>query len=172
MSDVEWLPDETFADYKRKKYAQTGKSLSQKNSERKSIGVCPNTNEKKHLCKCRTCINRRNRQKGRRKQNLARKALNIPSNRFHGADAHEENWQGALRIEVKSGKQVGPIATRFYKAKAQSDANIDGVVGINRKPFGMVAMPDDSVNGLFICELDQIFEIAKAILENFSDDTK
>ena len=31
----------------------------------------------KTKCKCRTCINRRNRAKGRRKQNLARKKLGI-----------------------------------------------------------------------------------------------
>ena len=171
MSDVEWLPNETYQEYKRKKYGHLPKSMSQKNSEGRQIGKCPNTGTKKHLCNCRTCLNRRNRQKGRRKQNLARKALNIPSNRFHGADAHEENWRGHLRVEVKAGKQVGPIATRFYKAKQQSDANND-IIGAKSKPFAMVAMPDESVNGLFICELDKIFEVATAILQNFSEDTK
>ena len=88
-----WREDETYSDYKRRKYANKGKSISQPNSVMRSVGDCDNTKLKKNICKCKTCVARRNRNKGRRKQNRARKLLKIPNNRFAGADAHEENWQ-------------------------------------------------------------------------------
>ena len=74
-----WDGTETYAEYKAKKYAGWS-GIGQPNSNTRMAGKCPNTNEIKTKCKCRTCINRRNRAKGRRKQNLARKKLGIPDN--------------------------------------------------------------------------------------------
>jgi hypothetical protein len=91
-------------------------------------------------CACRSCIGRRNRRKGLRKQRIARKVLGVPDARFHGQLANEENWRANWRVEVKSGAQVGPIATRFLAAERQADAN--KAIG-DPRPFMMVAMPDD-----------------------------
>jgi hypothetical protein len=62
--------DETYTDWKIRKSQERNlpSSMSQRNSNRNSIGLCPNTKQKKNTCKCKTCIARRNRNKGRRKQ--------------------------------------------------------------------------------------------------------
>lgn len=161
-------PDETYSDWKRRKSEEKNlpKSMSEKNSSKRSIGLCENTNEKKNLCKCRKCINRRNRSKGRRKQNQARKLLKIPSNRFAGADAHEENWLGGLRVEVKSGKQVQPLANVFYKGKRQSDFN-HIAIGSEKKPFAHVSMPDGTTGGIISLEIKDLENFCVAVLENF-----
>jgi hypothetical protein len=91
-----------------------------------------------HGCKCRSCVGRRSRTQGLKKQRHAKKLLGVPSNRFHGQDGNEENWRGLFRIEVKSGKQVGH-AKWFFRAEAQSDAN--RAIGDSR-PFLFVAMPE------------------------------
>lgn len=84
-------------------------------------------------------MGRRNRRSGLAKQRAARKALGVPSPAFHGQLANEENWLAYFaRVEVKSGAQVGPIATRYLKAEAQSEANRS--LG-DPRPFLMVAMP-------------------------------
>ena len=99
---------------------------------------------------------------------MVRKKLGIPDRKFHGADAHEENWRSAVRIEVKAGKQVGPIATRFEKAEAQSWENVKNQVGGGRgKPFMMVAMPDDTSDGIVLFRLSQLKEVVEGIIENW-----
>ena len=73
MSDDFWNPEkESFAEHKARRTSHS-KSLSQPNSLKNQSGKCKNSKLDKHKCKCRTCINRRSRNKGRRKQNLARK---------------------------------------------------------------------------------------------------
>tara|TARA_Y100000361_G_scaffold151503_1_gene169049 strand:+ start:261 stop:809 length:549 start_codon:yes stop_codon:yes gene_type:complete len=163
-----WDPEnESWDEFKARRFegrAGTGQPNSQKNAR----GVCPETGEQKRKCRCRTCINRKNRAKGRRKQNMVRKKLGIPDRKFHGADAHEENWRSAVRIEVKAGKQVGPIATRFDKAEAQSWENVKNQVGGGRgKPFMMVAMPDDTSDGIVLFRLSQLREVVEGIIENW-----
>ena len=160
-----WDGTETYAEYKAKKYA--GRSgIGQPNSKKRMAGKCPKTNEIKTKCQCRTCINRRNRAKGRRKQNLARKKLGIPDNRFHGADAHEENWATGLRVEVKAGKQVEPLSKIFYKSKTQSDVSHQAFGGMS-KPFIQVSMPDGSTKGIVSFELDEIENVCVEVLKNF-----
>jgi hypothetical protein len=163
-----WDPEkESYDEYKARRFeghAGTGQPNSQKNAR----GICPHTDVEKRKCKCRTCINRKNRAKGKRKQNMVRKKLGIPDRKFHGADAHEENWRSAVRIEVKAGKQVGPIATRFNKAEAQSWENVKNQVGGTgkSKPFMMVAMPDGESDGIVLCRLSQLDKVVDALIEN------
>tara|TARA_R100000808_G_C2136099_1_gene144433 strand:+ start:1227 stop:1757 length:531 start_codon:yes stop_codon:yes gene_type:complete len=157
--------NETFAEWKQRKHAGWS-GMGQPNSNKNMAGKCKNSNEIKTKCKCRTCINRRNRSKGRRKQNIARKKLGIKDNRFHGADAHEENWATGLRVEVKAGKQVNPISTFFYKCKTQSDISHRAFGGMG-KPFIQVSMPDNSTKGIVSFELDDIENVCVEVLKNF-----
>ena len=163
-------PDETYQDWKIRKSQERNlpSSMSQRNSSKNSIGICNNSKQKKNICKCKTCIARRNRNKGRRKQNQARKLLKIPSNRFAGADAHEENWSTGIRVEVKSGKQVGPFATAFYKGKLQSDTN-HNAIGTGSKPFAYVAMPDGKNTGIIALEINDLENFCLEVLKNFGD---
>jgi len=69
---------------------------------------------------------------------------------------HEENWGGAFRTEIKAGLQVGPIATRFQAAKAQSDAA--KALG-DIRPFIMVAMPDGTTDGIVLMSLSEFSEL-------------
>jgi hypothetical protein len=164
--DVE---NETWEEYKARKSIESGvKSISQPNSVKKQQGECKVTGVPKRKCECRTCINRRNRSKGRAKQNSVRKKLKIPSRKFHGADAHEENWDSSVRVEVKSGKQVGPIYTRFLKAEAQSWENVKESIGGNKsKPFMMVAMPEGTSDGLVLFRLSELNKVIDAIQDNW-----
>jgi hypothetical protein len=63
---------------------------------------------------------------------------------------HEEHFGGRLRVEMKAGKQVGPIATRFDDARAQSEAARP--IGDHRR-FMMVAMPDGINDGIVLMRL-------------------
>tara|TARA_B100000902_G_C27096405_1_gene806494 strand:+ start:396 stop:944 length:549 start_codon:yes stop_codon:yes gene_type:complete len=164
-----WDPEnESWDEYKvRRSEGQMG--TGQPNSQKNARGLCPNTDKPKRGCDCRTCINRRNRSKGRRKQNMVRKKLGIPDRKFHGADAHEENWRSAVRIEVKAGQQVGPISTRFKKAEAQSWENVKNIEGGKGKPFMMVAMPDGETDGIVLFRLSQLKEVVLGILENWEN---
>lgn len=103
---------------------------------------------------------RLNKQKGHRKQSLARKALEDlfeTEALFHGRKANEEAWTHLpVRVEVKAGKQVGPIETRFLAAEKQAaTAKATG----DPRPFVYVAMPDGMTDGLFICRLSVVKEL-------------
>ena len=65
-------------------------------------------------------MNTFNRSNGRTKQMRAKELLGVPDRKFGGKSADEEHWNSEVRFEVKSGNQVEPIATRFYKAEKQS----------------------------------------------------
>jgi hypothetical protein len=86
---------------------------------------------------CRSCRGRRSRRSGRRKQNEGKKVLGVPASRFSPTDANEENWKDIIRWEVKSGAQVGPIATRYLQYEGQSEAARP--IGDNR-PFGVLVV--------------------------------
>ena len=105
-----------------------------------------------------------NKNKGRRKQNLARKKLKIPDTKFRSQMGNEESWQGEVRVEVKAGKQVQTLWTKYQKAYEQSDANRR--IGDTR-PFMFVAMPDGTSNGLVVVELDKLDEVVFALLETW-----
>ena len=103
---------------------------------------------------------RLNKQKGHRKQSLARKALEDlfgSEALFHGRKANEEAWTHLpVRVEVKAGAQVKPIETRFLAAEKQSvAAKATG----DPRPFVFVAMPDGQSDGLFVCRLSTLKEL-------------
>jgi hypothetical protein len=79
---------------------------------------------------------------------------------------NEESWQGEVRVEVKAGKQVQTLWTKYQKAKEQSDANTR--IGDTR-PFMFVAMPDGTSNGLVVVELDKLDEVVFALLETWEE---
>lgn len=103
---------------------------------------------------------RLNKQKGHRKQSLARKALEDlfgAEALFHGRKANEEAWTHLpVRVEVKAGAQVKPIETRFLAGEKQSDAA--RATG-DPRPFVFIAMPDGMTDGLFICRLSTLKEL-------------
>jgi hypothetical protein len=98
---------------------------------------------------------RRNRTKGDSKARRARKKLGLFATGKAGS-RHEEHWTGAFRVESKAGAQVGPIATRFFDAKAQSDAS--KAIG-DIRPFVMIAMPDGTSEGICLMTLTEFAEL-------------
>jgi len=103
---------------------------------------------------------RLNKQKGHRKQSLARKALEElfgTEAAFHGRKAEESHWHHLpIRVEVKAGKQVKPVETRFLAAEKQADAATP--IG-DPRPFVFIAMPDGMTDGLFVCRLSTLKEL-------------
>lgn len=103
----------------------------------------------------------RSKRKGQAKQALAARGIGVPRSAL--SPGHEEFFGGAVRVEIKAGKQVGPIATRYQAAKAQSDAARS--VGDHR-PFVFVAMPDGTKDGLVIFPMSATLDTAVALLHN------
>lgn len=110
-----------------------------------------------------------NRNNGRSKQELARKLLKVPDNKGGRIPADEEDWNSHVLFEVKSGKQVDPIATRFYNAESQNQEFRDS--WNVRKPFSMIAMPNGTGDGLFICRLSELEEVVKGLRMNWLQKT-
>jgi len=104
---------------------------------------------------------KRNRRKGDSKARRARKKLGLGGH----LTRHEENWGGALRVEIKAGNQVKTIATKFNLAKAQSDAA--KALG-DIRPFAMVAMPDGSSEGIVLMTLSEFSDIVSLLTEKES----
>lgn len=102
-------------------------------------------------CVCPRCMGKRNRAKGDSKARVARKRLGIPG----AMSRHEEHWGGTCRVEMKAGKQVEPIATRFNAAKNQSETQRP--IGDHR-PFLMVAMPEGTSDGIVLMLLSDFVQ--------------
>ena len=151
MKKIEWREDETFSEYKMRKH-EGMQGMGQKTVKKREGW---SDNQKRGLT---------NKNKGRRKQNLARKKLRIPDTKFRSQMGNEESWLGEVRVEVKAGKQVQTLWTKYQKAKEQSDANTR--IGATR-PFMFVAMPDGTSNGLVVVELDKLDEVVFALLETW-----
>ena len=151
MSKIEWREDETFSEYKMRKH-EGMQGMGQKTVKKREGW---SDNQKRGLT---------NKNKGRRKQNLARKKLRIPDTKFRSQMGNEESWQGEVRVEVKAGKQVQTLWTKYQKAKEQSDTNTR--IGDTR-PFMFVAMPDGTSNGLVVVELDKLDEVVFALLDTW-----
>jgi hypothetical protein len=95
---------------------------------------------------------KRSRAKGDSKARRARKMLGIA-----GVNSrHEELWGGALRVEVKAGAQIEPIATRYRNAEQQSEQH--RALGDTRA-FVLVAMPDGERDGLCVMRLSNFAQI-------------
>ena len=153
MKKIEWREDETFSEYKMRKH-EGMQGMGQKTVKKREGW---SDNQKRGLT---------NKNKGRRKQNLARKKLRIPDTKFRSQMGNEESWQGEVRVEVKAGKQVQTLWTKYQKAKEQSDTNTR--IGDTR-PFMFVAMPDGTSNGLVVVELDKLDEVVFALLETWEE---
>lgn len=115
--------------------------------------------------------NSNNRVEGRASQDRAKKLLGIPDSQL-GKDSDEEFWNsGNLRLEVKSGKQVSNTFSLFEKAETQSwdyEVSKDNP----KELFSLMAMPNGTRDGLFVCRLSQIEEIVnelKAIWKKEND---
>lgn len=108
---------------------------------------------------CRSCLGRRNRRSGLKKQRDARKTLGIPSAKFAGLNGNEENWRGPVRVEVKSGAQAKPVWTRYALSEDQAESN--KAVG-DARPFLAVFMPPGMTDGLFVGRISQLAAIVEA----------
>jgi hypothetical protein len=115
-------------------------------------------------CRCRRCIGRANRRDGLKRQNVARKRLGIPGHKF--GDSNEEKWSdNCFANEVKSGKQVGPLANWWRKAEAQILAN-RADHGDKRLPARCIAMPEGwSDDGLVVVRLSVWDELVRPALD-------
>jgi len=65
-------------------------------------------------------------------------------------------------VEVKAGAQIGPIATRFAAARAQSEAS--KALG-DIRPFLMVAMPDGTSDGIVLMRLEEFAELVMLVTQ-------
>ena len=153
MSGFDMRDDETYSEYKSRKLREKGPGFNVAMGQKRFSEAAQRA--------------RRNRNKGRRKQNLARKKLKIPNTKFRSMMGHEESWLGHVRVEVKAGKQVQSLWTKFKAAKQQSDEN-NSAIG-NNKPFIFVAMPDGTSDGMVVMELDKLEETVFALLETWDD---
>lgn len=115
-------------------------------------------------CGCRPCIGRRSRQGGLAKQRAARKKLGVPNARFHGQNGNEENWAGPFRVEVKSGAQTNPAATRYLKDEAQSESK--RAIGDTR-PFLDVLMPPGMTDGIVQLRVSTWRQVVEPALTEF-----
>lgn len=145
------------------------KGYCQGNQEKCGVAGCPlfgtlGRPDRKEVRRIRGCSDpsargRRNRNKGDAKARRARKKLGLGGH----LTRHEENWGGYFRTEVKAGAQVGPIATRFQAAYAQSlAAKALGDI----RPFIMVAMPDGTTDGIVLMSLSEFSELAALITQS------
>ena len=102
--------------------------------------------------------NSNNRVEGRASQDRAKKLLGIPDSKL-GKDSDEEFWNsGNLRLEVKSGKQVSNTFSLFEKAETQS-WEYELTKDNPKELFSLLAMPEGTKDGLFICRLSLIKEV-------------
>jgi len=127
---------------------------------------CEETGQRllKRSCTGPKCRGARNRRKGQRKQREVRKILNLADEKWAGRTGNEETWHASnLRFEVKSGKQVEPIATRYLAARKQADAAKP--IGDTR-PFAFVAAPDGSMP-LVVIRADDLSAAVAAFVEEW-----
>ncbi len=73
-------------------------------------------------CKDNVSRGRSNRRGGLKGQTRAAKIANVRSGHSVLRPGNEEHWSSDLRMEIKSGAQVGPAITAFEKAESQSEA--------------------------------------------------
>lgn len=129
---------------------------------------CEETGQRvlKRNCTGPKCRGARNRRKGQRKQREVRKALALRDEKWAGRTGNEETWNASnLRFEVKAGKQVQPVATRYVAARAQADAA--RAVG-DFRPFVFVAAPDGS-QPLIVVRADELQAVVAAFIEEWAE---
>lgn len=113
-------------------------------------------------------MNTFNRRNGRSKQMRAKEMLGVPERLWGGKSSDEEHWNSEVRFEVKSGNQVEPIATKFFKAEKQSlDYAGRQKDGSMNKPFAMVAMPHGTGDGILLCRLSEVKKVVEGLQKNW-----
>ena len=117
-------------------------------------------------CRCRRCIGRANRRDGLSRQRTARKRLGVPASKF--GDANEEKWgDNVFANEVKSGKQVGPLANWWMRTERQILSNRAGH-GDRRLPARCVAMPEGfGDDGIVAVRLSTWDELVRPAMDHF-----
>jgi hypothetical protein len=111
-------------------------------------------------CACRRCKGRRNRKSGLEAQRRAAKRLNVP---VVGSmrPGNEEDYQGLLRMESKSGAIVRPLFTAYLKAETQSEAARP--VG-DVRPFVLTArLKPEGKDGLIVLRETKLEETVYAL---------
>lgn len=132
-------------------------------------GVCPHTGEQKRSCKCRSCIGRRNRRKGQRKQSKNLAALEQITGtqaKWRGRRGNEETADHLpVRYENKAGREGGAntIWTHYQRAETQSEAS--RAVG-DVRPFVATFSPDGTTEGLFVCRISKLPDVIAALVMN------
>lgn len=109
---------------------------------------------------CRVCKGRESKRSGGRRQAKAARRIGYPTSTLK--PSNEEWFGGAVRFEVKSGAQVGPVWTRYLNAEAQSEAQRP--YGDNR-PFVFLASPDGTDEDLVVFRASNVDDVVIALAE-------
>lgn len=151
--------------------ADERKGECQGNRERCTLADCPlfgtlgaaGRDGKRRIRGCGDAVARgkNNRRKGDSKARKARQRLGLAATGKVGS-RHEEHWGGMFRVEVKAGKQVSPIWTRFRDASNQSKAS--KALG-DIRPFAMIAMPDGTSEGIVLMSLTEFAELTALLAD-------
>lgn len=128
--------------------------------------TCVHTGEPRRTCKCRSCLGRRNRNKGKTGQRAAREALMLRRERWTGREANEETWTAAVRVEVKAGgNMANPVGLRYDQMRSQSDEAT--AIGDNR-PFVGIVKPDGWSDVVVLVKGKDLPAVVAALLEEWS----
>ena len=111
------------------------------------------------------------RVSGRLAQDRAKNLLGVPDNKL-GKDSDEEFWNtNNLRLEVKSGKQANSTMSLFEKAESQS-WEFELTRDNPKELFSLLAMPEGTKDGLFICRLSHIKEVMLELKQMWKEETE
>ena len=111
------------------------------------------------------------RVSGRIAQDRAKNLLGVPDNKL-GKDNDEEFWNtNNLRLEVKSGKQANSTMSLFEKAESQS-WEFELTRDNPKELFSLLAMPEGTKDGLFICRLSHIKEVMLELKQMWKEETE
>ena len=109
------------------------------------------------------------RVSGRKAQDRAKNLLGVPDSKL-GKDSDEEHWNTKnIRLEVKSGKQVNSIMSLFEKAETQS-WEYELTKDNPKELFSLLAMPEGTKDGLFICRLSLIKEVVLELQQMWKEE--
>ena len=109
------------------------------------------------------------RVSGRIAQDRAKNLLGVPDSEL-GKDSDEEHWNTKnLRLEVKSGKQVNSTMSLFEKAETQS-WEYELTKDNPKELFSLLAMPEGTKDGLFICRLSLIKEVVLELQQMWKEE--
>ena len=102
-------------------------------------------------------------------QDRAKNLLGVPDSKL-GKDSDEEHWNtGNIRLEVKSGKQVNSTMSLFEKAETQS-WEYELTKDNPKELFSLLAMPEGTKDGLFICRLSLIKEVVLELQQMWKEE--